>query len=183
MILIPTTPITACYISTLEDALAFFAARLGGFAFLAATSANQILALKEATAQIDALPLRGERYEPEYIKNGVQVDGNSDGLTQILEFPRHIDGVCCDFDQGTNLPIVPQRVKDACCLEALANIEATATSAYSRRRALQLQGVKSYSLGDLSESYGNSFESTCGLKSERAYKLLRIYIETTPGVL
>ena len=179
------TPVTGSYVTTVEAADAFFATKQSASAWsLSTTTSVKIKALQEATATIDSLPLAGHRYETEYIENGSQTDTNEDGLTQVLEFPRIIDGVTIDYDYGTDLPIVPQRVKDACCWEALTIIEASSSTSVAKRRALQLQGVKSFSLGDLSESYGGaSVESLHGLKSDRAYKLLRRYLEEGPEVV
>ena len=140
--------------------------------------------MQQAAIAIDVLPLRGERYESEYIYNGSQKDINLDGLTQTLEFPRYIDGVLCDFDQGTNLPIVPQAVKNACCYEALGFLEYRGSPSTTKRQNLISQGVKSFSIGDLSESYGTgSVAASFGLKSQEAYRMLRKYIECNPAVL
>ena len=146
--------------------------------------------LSEATRVIDSLPLRGNRYEMEYIYNGTQKDTNLDGEIQDLEFPRYIDGVCCDYDFGTNLPIIPKRVKDACCLIAfnmyLKTDETNETTAIDEL-ALQQKGITSFSLGKLSMSFGgagsaDSYYGFYGLTRE-SYNLLRRYIESTPYIL
>lgn len=139
----------------------------------AATSDQKNEALKEATRRIDALTLRGQRYEPKYIENGVQKDINSDGLAQTLEFPRYIDGVVCDWDAGTQLPIVPDAVKWACLEEAIAIIAAGSSGG---RQALQAQGVASYQIpGIISETFVAGFGSVT-LQSPRARQIMRRYM-------
>jgi hypothetical protein len=88
-------------------------------ALKAASTSSQAWFCQEATRHIDAMPLRGKRYEDEYIKNGAQYDSNNDGLAQVLEFPRVIDGVVKDWDHGTDLPVVPNDIKSACMEEAI----------------------------------------------------------------
>lgn len=176
-----TTPVTNSYITTVEEADAFLARRLGATAWTGTTKAA---ALQQATAIIDSLPLRGERYEEAYIYNGVQKDINVDGLTQILEFPRAIDGVVCDWDAGTQLPIVPQAVKDACCLEALTLMELQASPDEKKRLDLQRQGVTSANYSGTSEQFvtnpsggiSGAGDRYHGLMSYEAYRLLRKYV-------
>lgn len=134
--------------------------------------------LKEATNAINALPLRGRRYEEKYIENGVQKDNNSDDLTQILEFPRIIDGVTLDWDHGTHKPIVPDLVKRACLEEAIAIYQFNNDTDRTERQTMKEDGVKSYSLGgDYSETLGPSNqERQCGLISKEAFRLMRRYI-------
>lgn len=139
----------------------------------AATADQKNEALKEASRRIDSLILRGNRYEEKYIENGVQKDTNSDGLTQTLEFPRYIDGVICDWDAGTKLPIVPNQVLWACLEEAIAILSAGADGGL---KALQENGVQSMAVGGkLSYTFiagaGNS-----GLQSAAAKRLMRRYM-------
>ena len=142
-------------------------------AWTAATADQKNEALKEATRRIDALPLRGERYEERYIENGTQKDTNSDGLAQTLEFPRYIDGVVCDWDTWTQLPIVPDAVKWACLEEAIAILAAGADGGL---KALQEQGVQSMSIGGkLSYSFVAGAGNSC-LQSAVAKRYMRRYI-------
>jgi hypothetical protein len=136
--------------------------------------------LQDATAIIDALPLRGERYEPSYIENGTQKDGNSDGLTQTLEFPRWIDGVLLDYDHGTDLPIVPQKVKDACCWIAL---ELLSDDSDISEKSLREAGIQSFSRGKLSVTFVSGAANRYLGLPKRGYDLLKDYIDTTAGVL
>jgi len=166
-----TTPTASSYLDAASaDTLA--ASRPTNTAWSAASSVEKLAALEEATRRIDSLPLRGKRYEDKYIKNGTQKDTNSDGLTQTLEFPRYIDGVICDWDAGTKLPIVPNQVLWACLEEAIAILAAGSGSL----KDLQEQGVSSMSIGGkLSYTFvagaGNS-----GLQSAAAKRYMRKYI-------
>lgn len=176
------TAVSESYVTTVEAATAFLAKRLGAAAWTAATSANQIAALQEATALIDALPLRGERYEPIAIYNGVQKDVDADGLTQTLEFPRVIDRITCDYDLGTQKPIVPQKVKDACCWIALALLEENSSSSPISEKELQANGVQSFSLGKLSMTFNTGAVYQYSGLPKKAYDLLKDYIDTTAGI-
>ena len=166
-----TAPTASSYLDAASaDALA--ASRPTNAAWSAASSVEKLAALEEATRRIDSMMLRGVRYEEKYIENGVQKDSNSDGLTQTLEFPRYIDGVICDWDAGTKLPIVPNQVLWACLEEAMAIMGAGSGSL----KDLQEQGVSSMSIGGkLSYTFiagaGNS-----GLQSAAANRYMRRYI-------
>jgi hypothetical protein len=166
----PDTPVTNSYVATVETATAYLARLTFITEWTAATSAQKIAALQDATLSIDSQMLRGSKYEPKYIENGVQTDYDGDGLVQVLEFPRIIDGVVCDWDEATELPIVPQAVKDACCEEALAIL----TWKDSWRRKNQEQGLKSMTIDGVTESYRDSAGQ--GLLSARAKALLRPYM-------
>ena len=174
------TAVSDSYVATVEACTAFLAKRRGTSDWTAATSAEQITALQDATAIIDALPLRGERYEPSYIENGAQKDGNSDGLTQTLEFPRWMDGVLLDYDHGTDLPIVPQKVKDACCWIALSLL---ADDSDISEKSLQEAGIQSFSRGKLSVTFVSGAANRYLGLPKRGYDLLKDFIDTTAGVL
>lgn len=99
---------------------------------------------------------------------------------QVLEFPRALPTECwSDFLPngyqrylGTNLYVqtaVPDKVKYAQVEEAL-----TLLVGVSARIDLQRQGVKSFSLGNLSETYGNY--DAASLDSYDAQQLLREYV-------
>jgi hypothetical protein len=142
-----------------------------------------------ASAAIDALPLRGERYEPEYIRDGLQVDINNDGIIQVLQFPRFIDGVICDWDLGTGpngqsgYPVVPKQVKAACCWEALALLQFVSDSDNTERETMKNGGVQNYSMGGAySESLGKSLFEKRHIRSLQALQLLKPYLELRPKV-
>jgi hypothetical protein len=164
-----STPVPNSYIDTIEAADILAATRPNSAAWIGTGKAP---ALQEATRRIDALPLRGRRYEDAYIYNGAQKDTNSDGLAQILEFPRIIEGEVCDWDHGAQKPIVPALVKLACIEEAIAIL----ASGPGSRRALQEQGVQSFSIGGkLSETF-RAGVGTEGLISAQARRYMRRYM-------
>jgi hypothetical protein len=176
------TPVSGSYVTTVEAADTFFSTKQSASAWglSTTTSAIKIKALQEATALIDALPLAGHRYESEYIENGVQTDQNEDGLTQTLEFPRIIDGVTIDYDYGTDLPIVPQRVKDACCWIALSLVDGGSDIS---EKSLQEAGIQSFSRGKLSVTFVKGGASRYFGLPIKAYDLLKRYIDQNPAVV
>ena len=146
--------------------------RASAIALKALAATSQEWYCQEATRRVDALPIRGQRYELPYFENGVQKDINRDGLTQTLEFPRVIDGIIVELDHGTHLPIIPQNVKLACLEEAIAILG----QGSGGRRALQEQGVQSFSIGGkLSETFVAGSGNT-GLISAQARRYMRKYI-------
>lgn len=84
--------------------------------------------------------------------------GRKTDPAQPLAFPRHPDTE------------IPQAVKEACCEEALAILE----SGNSQRRKLQQEGVQSFTLGNMSETYVAG--SGRGLLSQEAKELLRPWL-------
>ena len=78
--------------------------------------------------------------------------------TQALAFPRHPDTE------------VPEAVKEACCEIALALLE----RGNSQRHKLQQEGVQSFTLGNMSETYAPGAER--GLISKEAKELLRPWL-------
>lgn len=77
---------------------------------------------------------------------------------QALAFPRHPDTE------------IPAAVKEACCEEALAMLE----RGNSQRRKLQQEGVQSFALGNMSETYVAG--AGRGLLSQEAKELLRPWL-------
>ncbi len=87
-----------------------------------------------------------------------------------------LKGVKASWDQAHQFPRypdteVPQAVKDACCEEALAILE----RGNSQRRRLQQEGVQSFSVGGLTETYWPGARGR-GLISEEARELLRPWL-------
>lgn len=124
---------TDTYISV-SDADTYFSKRYNGESWSNFTTGDKERLLTTATHKIDRLNLKGQKKI----------------YTQTLAFPRvytakgqynHING----FNVGT----VPDNVKYAVCEEALA----MADTELAKRKELQDQGVTSFSLGSLSESY------------------------------
>jgi len=142
-------------------------------AWNALSDADKEIYLKKATKKIDRQILRGIK----------AID------SQTLEFPRAIKSNYRFYDENiTGVSVnrynnyvveteVSQLVKDAQVEEALALI--VNGSSLSKRQQLQQQGVKKFSLGDLSEEYGtglsSSFNSTV-LASSEAKELLKYYL-------
>jgi len=176
------TTISSSYITTIEDLEDMIGSdpRTAAIALKAATDEAQTWYCQEATRHIDSLPLRGQRYEIIYIENGSQVDANEDGLIQTLEFPRIIDGVTCDWDYATDLPIVPDAVKRACLEEALA--------IYKMNDAPELD-YKAMGIQQLQLGTGAGFQVTFapgasnvpGLLSIEARRLMRRYVGAVFG--
>ena len=84
--------------------------------------------------------------------------GRKTNPEQELAFPRYPDTE------------VPEAVKEACCEEALAMLE----RGNSQRRRLQQEGVQSFTLGNMSESYAAGAGK--GLLSQEAKELLRPWL-------
>ena len=84
--------------------------------------------------------------------------GRKTNPEQELAFPRHPDTE------------IPAAVKEACCEEALAILE----RGNSQRRRLQQEGVQSFTLGNMSESYAAGAGK--GLLSQEAKELLRPWL-------
>lgn len=132
-------------------------------ALKAASGATQQWYCQEATRHIDQLALAGQKYDTDIIA-GVAV--------QPLQFPRIIDGVTCDWNDSTDLPIVPQAVKDACMEEALAIFSQGAGG----RRDLQEQGVASYSIGGKLQETFRPGAGTENLLSSKARRIMRRFV-------
>lgn len=84
--------------------------------------------------------------------------GRKTDTAQTLAFPRHPD---------TEVPVA---VKDACCEVVLALLERS----NSQRRKLQQEGVQSFTLGNMSETYAAG--AGRGLLSQEAKELLRPWL-------
>ena len=84
--------------------------------------------------------------------------GRKTDPAQELAFPRYPDAE------------TPQNVKEACCEEALALLE----RGNSQRRRLQQEGVQSFSLGNMSETFAAGAGK--GLLSQEAKELLRPWL-------
>jgi len=146
-----TAPTASSYLDAASaDTLA--ASRPTNTNWAAATAAQKLAALEEATRRIDSMILRGQKYDSD----------------QALEFPRIIDGVTVgNADQDAE---VPTQVLWACLEEAMAIIGAGSSGG---RQALQAQGVASYQIpGIISETFVAGFGSVT-LQSPRARQIMR----------
>ena len=133
--------------------------------------------LKNATKKLDRQILRGVKAVS----------------TQTLEFPRALYtnyrredypnlNIRLDGDWVIETEVA-QRVKDAQVEEALQILIDGSTA--NDRIKLQQQGVKSFKIGDLSESYGGGISSTYNttrLLSIEAKELLRYYVAGAVGI-
>lgn len=127
---------------TLAAAEAYFGARFGSDAWDDAIEADQEKALKQAARHLGRFRYVGTRST----------------TTQALAFPRAYP-YNDDPDLGSTALAIPQTIKDAQCEEALSLLEAAADpggAASARRTALQAQGVTSFSVPGLSESYSSN---------------------------
>ncbi len=84
--------------------------------------------------------------------------GRKTNPEQELAFPRHPDTE------------IPAAVKEACCEEALAILE----RGNSQRRRLQQEGVQSFSLGNMSETF--AVGAGKGLLSQEAKEFLKPWL-------
>jgi hypothetical protein len=169
-----TTAVSDSYITTIEDLETRLTSdpRPAAIALLAADSTTQTWYLQKATKTIDNMPLKGSTYN--YIDKS---SPSSD--EQALMFPRVINGYAYDWDDGTSTAIVPEDVKKACVEEAIALYDFYVSSpGDQKRRKLQDQGVRSFSVGKLSESYGDVKVSAKwkGMHSQDAYDLMKQYV-------
>lgn len=130
-------------------------------AWTALSSADKDTALRKAAKMIDRQPLVGYKSI----------------TTQTMEFPRilYTEGGSYDYnllqyDEWYDPQTVPTAVKNAQCEIALEIGQGTSNN--TERMDLRRQGVKSFSLGKLSESYGGAINS---LLSEEARQLLLPY--------
>ena len=87
-----------------------------------------------------------------------RLNGRKTNPSQPLAFPRYPDAE------------IPQNVKEACCEEALALLE----RGNSQRRKLQQEGVQSFSLGNMSETF--TAGAGKGLLSQEAKELLKPWL-------
>jgi hypothetical protein len=146
----------------------YFSSRLYSDTWTNAADTDKEKALKQATRVIDRQPLKGRPVD----------------LDQLLAFPRCYlapgappsqysfdtpPGWWCEVE-------VPRAVKNATCEEALALLE----RGNSQRLNLQQEGVQSFSIGNLSETYAPG--SGRGLLSREAKELLRSYLAGAVGI-
>ena len=165
------TPFTDSYIESDAELEALIGAnpRAAAVALKALAAASQEWYCQEATRRIDALPLRGTKYDTDVVA-GVP--------DQPRAFPRIIDGVTCDWNSSTSLAIVPTDIKRACMEEAIA-LYAEQSAGGTSRASLQEAGVASYQIpGIISETFrpGGGSTAQMGLKSSNSYRILAKYI-------
>lgn len=168
--------VTDGYFATVQLCNAVLAKRLGTASWTAATTANKIIAIQMATSNIDSLNYSGLKYlstqDRQFPRKYILDPDAFSPYGDIINVDQY--GYCYESTD------VPDAVLFACALEALALIEYYATSTAAKRKTLQDQGVKSYSIGPLSETFGGSGSALIGdLKSAEAYGLLEKYMENS----
>ena len=159
------TPFTDSYIETdaILEAMMGANPSASAVALKALAADSQAWSCQEATRHIDRLTLAGQKYDTDIVA-GVAV--------QALQFPRIIDGVTCNWNDSTDLPIVPQAVKDACMEEALTIFSQGAGG----RRDLQEQGVASDSIGGKLQETFRPGAGTENLLSSKARHIMRRFV-------
>jgi hypothetical protein len=125
-----------------------------------ATNADREKALVAATRAIDRCRFRG-----------FQATG-----TQSLAFPRSL--------QSEAVTVIPSTVQQACASQALFILQNSATGGTSKRKQIQSEGVSSFSVGNLSESYApNSSPGGADHLCEEARDYLKRWISRTGTII
>lgn len=130
--------------ASLADGTAYLQTRPGAEAWFGASPEARARALVLATARIDALRLVGKKADP----------------SQMLAFPRVLPG------QSAESATLPIEVVTACIEEALALLRDPYEDVPATR------GVRSVTLGDVSETYDGAALEHPGLQSLEARRLL-----------
>lgn len=174
-----TTSVANSYVETIEDLETRLTGdpRSSAIALKDAESSVQTWYLQRATRNIDSLPFIGYKVES----------------SQTLQHPRKfVINPEQDSPWGITLSIdaygyfyenaVSEVIKVACVEEALSLYDFYNSSGDQTRRKLQEQGVKSFSMGDLSETFGSTVSQTGVLKSADAYQMIADsgYLEMAP---
>ena len=153
---------------SVADASSWLAAHVSSRSAWGSDASAQVTALEEASDHIDALPLKGLRYFPL--------------VTQSREFPRFDPGLYQVNPDALYLSAydpskVPQEVKDACCLEALAILDSASDSDLKLRKKLQDSGVSSVGFRGRNESYvPGANQLYRGMFSKRAYDKIKYWV-------
>ncbi len=133
---------------TVEEADSYFYNTLQSEEWNKYDTSTKARALITATRQIDRLPFAGRKLD----------------INQSLEFPRTTTNIA--FTDG-----IPNEIIYATCEQALFLLKGG-----SKRQELQQQGVKSYSLGDLSETFTDNLSEAQKTICPEALSYLRKYL-------
>lgn len=155
---------------TVSEADGYFANRLYSDAWTNATADQKAQALIMASRRIDRLTLRGRKAD----------------INQTMKFPRAIytnspSIYAYSSESSPSIPgwvvetVIAQCVKDAVCEEALMLLKGV-----SQRVELQAQGVHSFQIGNLSETYTGE---VIKLLSPDARELLRKYMAGSVNII
>lgn len=145
---------------TQAEADAYFAARFGSAVWTALDATGKETALRHATRNIDANRFRGWKVT----------------TNQALEFPRYRPNWRDELGLVYPANEIPKVVKDACCEEAIWVAQHAKSGGSSPRQQLQSEGVSSFTVGDLSETYAGAGAGV-QLLGPRAQALLRHWID------
>jgi len=136
-------------------------------AWTAASDGDRQILLDRAVVKLESLAFVGQRYET--------VEGGQEEL-----FPRVDQLGAYDYDEDADAYVIPQAIKDAICLEAVAILAATASSDYDEVDDLQEHGVKSVRISGTGLQYefrgSSTSDSREGFYSKRAWRLLERYL-------
>lgn len=146
------------YVS-LAEANAYFETRLNSSDWTSASDPNKEKALASACRIIDMQAFKGSK---------VYTTSVGDPNYQKLQWPRYADdsdtymlGIphlmstkdSNEWVDSTNVPIIPEKLKLAQCEQALFMLRHMEGS--DKRQSLRAQGVSSFNVGGVSESYEN----------------------------
>jgi hypothetical protein len=168
--------VTDSYFSSTEDADAVLAKRLGNTAWTSATSATKTAALQQATSIIDAQDYTGFTQTSDQARQFPRKY-----LIDPYEYSPWSNVIVLDiYGYWSESNVVPSKIMLACALEASALVEYHSSSgAAINEQELISKGVKSFSLGKLSMSFGKSASASYGFKSNDAFNLLEDYIQSS----
>lgn len=142
---------------SVADATTILNLRLGVDAWTSASTDDQGRALIMATKAIDS-----NRFQ-----------GYPISSAQALAFPRNIQKETSDT--------IPEDVKQACAEQALWVLQNASTGGQSDRQQLQAQGVSSYTIGNLSETFRGGFQY--GGLCSGSQRYLQGYISRTGNLI
>jgi len=139
------------------DATAILDERLGASAWTDAAPDDKARALIMATRDIDSLRINGQPYTS----------------TQALQFPNSVQS-----EPSDEIPVDVQR---ACAEQALWLLQNSGTGGRSERQQLQAQGVASYTIGNLSQTFrgGAGSNSQFGNLCSESQRFLQGYVSRT----
>ena len=149
---------------TLAEAVTYMGCRFGTTSFDNLSSADKEKALVQATREIDRHRFHGYR----------------NSMVQALQFPRAYP-YSSDEPMVATVATVPITIKHATCEQALAIAQNASTGGTSQRARMQAEGVKSFQVGDLSETYGDSASFGSSLCPD-ARQLLNRWINRTARI-
>lgn len=166
------------YLET-SDADAYFINRLFSDTWDFADDHTKTQALTMATARVEQRSFKGVKKVTDQELSFPRCYTTSSSLTSyslsldnpLAGLPRTVGLYCEDG--------VPQVVLDAVCEEALALLE----RGNSQRTKLQREGVQSYSIGSLSETFTSEAREYSSSLCSEARRLLRPYLATSVTIV